>query len=70
LASAPIGKPVLDDVIIATHWLSRNQILARESRLRSPMVLSCIDDHAAGKQFPLSCLAELRLEQRFRQTGA
>lgn len=69
-ASAPRSEPVLDDVIIATHWLSREQILARESRLRSPMVLRCIDDYAAGQRFPLSCLTQLGLEQRPRQTGA
>jgi 8-oxo-dGTP pyrophosphatase MutT (NUDIX family) len=59
-------RPQLDDVIIATHWLNRDQILARGNRLRSPMVLRCIDDYHAGISFPLSCLAELGLEERSR----
>jgi 8-oxo-dGTP pyrophosphatase MutT (NUDIX family) len=60
-ATAPRGEPVLDEVIIATHWLSRAQLVAKQARLRSPMVLSCIDDHLGGARFPLSCLAELNL---------
>ena len=68
-AEPPKGDPVLDDVIIATHWLSRDQVLAREQRLRSPMVLRCIDDYRAGTRFPLSCLAELALESRLRQSS-
>ena len=66
-AEAPQGKPALDEVIIATHWLSREQILARQHRLRSPMVLRCIDDYRAGTRFPLSCLAELAIETQLRQ---
>jgi ADP-ribose pyrophosphatase YjhB (NUDIX family) len=68
-ASAPETDPVLDDVIIATHWLSREQVFARGPRLRSPMVLRCIDDHRTGTRFPLSCLAELALESRLRNVG-
>jgi len=69
-AMAPQGEPSLDPVIIATHWLSRAQVLAREARLRSPMVLRCIDDYRAGTRFPLSCLAELALESRLLEAGA
>lgn len=68
-AEAPRGSPPLDEVIIATHWLCREQVLARESRLRSPMVLRCIDDYRAGTSFPLTCLAELAIETRLRQAG-
>jgi len=49
----------LDEGIIATHWLTREELLARGSRLRSPLVLKCIDDYLAGKQMPIetvSCL--------------
>lgn len=69
-AKAPVAEPVLDEVIIATHWLSREQVLAYEPRLRSPMVLRCIDDYRAGTRFPLSCLAELALESRLRGIGS
>ena len=69
-ASAPAVEPALDAGIIATHWLSREQVLAREPRMRSPMVLRCIDDYRTGTRFPLACLAELALESRLRSVGA
>jgi 8-oxo-dGTP pyrophosphatase MutT (NUDIX family) len=65
-AEPPPGIPDLDDVIIATHWFSRDQILAHSARLRSPMVLRCIDDYREGARYPLSCLAELQLPERLR----
>lgn len=68
-ATAPKSTPVLDDVIIRTHWLTRDQVLARGERLRSAMVLRCIDDYRAGARFPLACLAELALETRLRRVG-
>ena len=38
----------LDRGIVAAHWLTREQLLAQSARLRSPLVLRCIDDHLAG----------------------
>lgn len=49
----------LDQGIVATHWLSREQLLAQPSRLRSPLVLACIDDHLAGRRHELSALSHL-----------
>ncbi|MGD8323591.1 MAG: NUDIX hydrolase, partial [Gammaproteobacteria bacterium] len=49
----------LDDGIIATHWLTRAELLQRESMLRSPMVLSCIDRYREGIHYPLSTICEL-----------
>ena len=66
-AAAPHERPVLDDVIIATHWLDRAEFLAKQPRLRSPMVLRCVDDHLRGIRFPLACLAELNLERQLQQ---
>jgi 8-oxo-dGTP pyrophosphatase MutT (NUDIX family) len=58
-AVAPRGTPTLDDGILAVHWLTRNQLLSRADRLRSPMVLRCIDDHLAGVRYPLACLTHV-----------
>ncbi|NIW23131.1 MAG: hypothetical protein GWN29_00390, partial [Gammaproteobacteria bacterium] len=69
VAQAPSTTPELDPVIIATHWLTREQVLAQQNRLRSPMVLRCIDDYCSGTRFPLSCLAEAGFEERLRQVG-
>lgn len=46
----------LDDGIIAARWLSLDEIRARESSLRSPLVLRGIDDWRAGKRYPLDLL--------------
>lgn len=68
-AQAPNSVPELDPVIITTHWLTPEQVLGQQSRLRSPMVLRCIDDYRSGRRLPLSCLAEACLEDRLRQVG-
>jgi len=49
----------LDQPVIAAHWMSREQLLAQPSRLRSPLVLACIDDHLAGRHHDLSALSHL-----------
>jgi 8-oxo-dGTP pyrophosphatase MutT (NUDIX family) len=51
----------LDHGIIAAHWLSRDELVARSARLRSPLVLRCIDDHLAGQRFDLGVLAHMDL---------
>lgn len=58
-AEPPAANPRLDDGIVAVHWLSRSQLLSRGARLRSPMVLRCIEDFQAGTRFPLTCLTHL-----------
>lgn len=49
---------LLDEDIIATHWLTHQQIEAHQS-LRSELVLSCIRDYLAGIRYPLDILREL-----------
>lgn len=46
----------LDSDIIATHWLTRNQLAANPDTLRSPLVLLSIDAYLAGQRHPLSLL--------------
>lgn len=47
----------LDDAILRALWLSRDELAALDpARLRSPMVLDCIDDYCAGVRHPLSLL--------------
>ncbi len=52
----------LDRGILRTHWLTRGQLLERESRLRSPLVLRCIDDYLAGLRRPLEGIGQLDME--------
>jgi len=49
----------LDSDIVRTLWLDREEIAADPARLRSPMVLRCIDDYRSGHRYPLSLLADL-----------
>lgn len=51
----------LDTGIITTHWLTRAQLQERETRLRSPLVLRCVDDYLSGLRMPLEQVAGLDL---------
>ena len=46
----------LDRGIERTLWMTQEQLRARGTQLRSPMVLSCIDDYLAGRRYPLDLL--------------
>ena len=46
----------LDDGILRTLWLDRDEIAAESARLRSPMVLASIDDWLAGRRIPLDAI--------------
>jgi 8-oxo-dGTP pyrophosphatase MutT (NUDIX family) len=51
----------LDRGIVGTHWLSRTDLMKREPRLRSPLVLRCVEDYLHGKRRPLDPVARLDL---------
>jgi 8-oxo-dGTP pyrophosphatase MutT (NUDIX family) len=44
---------ILDPEIVATHWLSRDELAARPEMHRSPLVMRCVEDYLAGRRFPL-----------------
>jgi 8-oxo-dGTP pyrophosphatase MutT (NUDIX family) len=48
----------LDECIIDTHWLNRDQIEAKyhDQQLRSPLVLLSIDEYLSGQRYPLSLI--------------
>lgn len=46
----------LDDGIIACHWLSHAEVVARSARLRSPLVRHTLDEYLKGSRHPLSML--------------
>jgi len=52
-------EQTLDDGILQALWLSRDELLAREDKLRSPLVMRCIDDYLAGHRYPLQILSDL-----------
>jgi 8-oxo-dGTP pyrophosphatase MutT (NUDIX family) len=48
----------LDKEIIATHWLSCDELLARSAEHRTPLVMQCLDDYLAGRRYPLELLID------------
>lgn len=44
----------LDEGIIAAHWLTLDEIRARQAQHRSPLILRCIEDWCAGTRYPLA----------------
>jgi 8-oxo-dGTP pyrophosphatase MutT (NUDIX family) len=49
----------LDSPVIRTHWLTAEEIRAAALRLRSPLVLRCIDDYLAGRRFALAAINDV-----------
>jgi 8-oxo-dGTP pyrophosphatase MutT (NUDIX family) len=56
----------LDAGIQRAVWLRHDQLLAQASRLRSPLVLRCLDDYLLGTRQPLDSVASLGLEGALR----
>jgi 8-oxo-dGTP pyrophosphatase MutT (NUDIX family) len=48
----------LDRGIERAVWMTHDQIIARTSRLRSPMVMKCIEDYVSGQRYPLELIRE------------
>ena len=47
----------LDEGIHAVHWMTREDIERRSNRLRTPVVLRCVDDYLKGERQSSSILA-------------
>jgi len=46
----------LDEGIVRTVWMSADEIRACVPRHRSPLLLQCVEDHLAGKRYPLDLI--------------
>jgi 8-oxo-dGTP pyrophosphatase MutT (NUDIX family) len=51
-----IAGRALDAPIRRTLWLTPEEMHAEAARMRSPLVLRCLDDFIAGRRFPLDLL--------------
>lgn len=49
----------LDDGIVRAIWMTIDEIRSQAMLMRSPQVLTCIEDYLSGRQFPLSVLTHL-----------
>ena len=46
----------LDQGIIRTVWMSKAEIEENQEKMRSKLVLTCINDYLAGKRYPLELI--------------
>lgn len=55
-----IGEPEpgrnLDREIVRTLWMTQAEVRASSARHRSPLLLRCMEDHLAGRRYPLDLL--------------
>ena len=55
-----VGEPepgrALDEGIVRTLWFTLDELRANRERHRSALVLTCLEDHAAGKRHPLTLI--------------
>jgi 8-oxo-dGTP pyrophosphatase MutT (NUDIX family) len=51
-----IAGRALDEGILGTLWLTREEIAARAAEHRTPILMQCIDDYLAGRRLPLDAL--------------
>lgn len=49
----------LDAGIVRALWLTPEELRCEPARHRSPMVLRCVEDFLAGKEFPLPLISHL-----------
>jgi len=53
----PVRK--LDHGILRALWLTRDDLEKQAHRLRSPMVMQCVDDYLTGRRYPLKILSDI-----------
>jgi len=56
VGAQPLAR-ALDPDIVRTVWLTRDEIARQPERLRSPLVLQCVDDFLAGRRGGLELVA-------------
>ncbi len=55
LGEAIAGR-ALDTGIVRTLWLTPDEVRASADRHRSPLVRQCMEDHLAGRRYPLELI--------------
>jgi len=59
-------QQALDEGIVRAVWLSPDELGEQQPRLRSPLVMRCVDDFLLGRRQPLESVASLDLESALR----
>jgi 8-oxo-dGTP pyrophosphatase MutT (NUDIX family) len=52
----PVPERALDPEIVRVLWLTADELRACLPRHRSPLLMRCVDDHAAGRRYPLELI--------------
>lgn len=60
----------LDQGIERAIWLPYEALAGMESRLRSPMVMRCIEDYRGNKRYPVDIIQDLEVETAIRYAVA
>ena len=55
-AHGPVPDRELDTEILRACWISREDLVKLTPRLRSHLVLACIDDYESGRRHPLDLI--------------
>ncbi len=50
---AVVPGRTLDHGIVRTLWMTPDEVRASAAQHRSPLVLRCMEDHLAGRRYPL-----------------
>lgn len=56
----------LDNPVVATHWLTAEELRQQSDRHRSPLVQRCVDDYLQGRSAALDLVADLDLQTAAR----
>jgi 8-oxo-dGTP pyrophosphatase MutT (NUDIX family) len=61
IGKAGVNYPMqeLDDGIIRAVWMDIDEIRDKAGLMRSPQVITCIEDYLAGKSYPLEVITNL-----------
>lgn len=49
----------LDTDVLDTLWLTPRELAEQKEKLRSPMVMRCVEDYIAGKRYPLDLITDI-----------
>ena len=52
-------EQALDKGILSAPWLSRDELTVQLDKLRSPMVLKCIDDYLTGQHYSMELIHDM-----------
>lgn len=62
-------RQTLDEGIVRAIWLTPDELRAQQQRLRSPLVMRCVEDYLLGRRQPLDAVASLDLTSALQVPG-